>query len=614
MKKYSYTTVKLVLVLLLSAPIASALTVEEVLSAMPPDNAASASLLFDKAFEEGPALIKALCARITPSADGVEAEAKFALYGLAKHAGRPGSTAQRTLMARILEEAVRQADSGEVKSFFLSILNFCADDASVAALAAWICDGEIALDVIRAIESIGGDAALTALSLADCPEMQEAIAQATARLQGQAPYTAEAAGLSDDVLRLVLNPDACENKTESAERCRELLVDQTLSSSARCMVLRALVTLIGKEALPELIAAQTSPDRHYQGCARELVRFLPGEDVSQAWTFRLSELDNAQRAAVISLLGERSDASARNAVFAALRDGQPDQRIAACEAVSASYGASAVSPLLDAFETAETDAELQAVKGALLRVPNLEEHVLALASADELASESFSDTRKIICLDIIAERNARNFKNFVLACLEDADGKVQRSAFSALAVVGNEEDLTMLFDRLQHEQRDAEAEAASASLVSLADRLGVKEQSIARAAELLGQSDRGTALRLIRTLAAFGTAEALAPVKDSVSAALASGDVDAKWARNGLEVLAVWPLDDARNTLLDLWKGQESEDLRKTALKCYITSVQRTLTDKSDQIKALREAKEFTADDSEKRSLDDAASKIRGKK
>jgi len=103
-------------------------------------------------------------------------------------------------------------------------------------------------------------------------------------------------------------------------------------------------------------------------------------------------------------------------------------------------------------------------------------------------------------------------------------------------------------------------------------------------------------------------------VKDSISAALASGDVDAKWARNGLEVLAVWPLDDARNTLLDLWKGQESEDLRKTALKCYITSVQRTLTDKSDQIKALREAKEFTADDSEKRSLDDAASKIRGKK
>ena len=74
MKKYSYTTVKLVLVLLLSAPIASALTVEEVLSAMPPDNAASASLLFDKAFEEGPALIKALCARITPSADGVDAE------------------------------------------------------------------------------------------------------------------------------------------------------------------------------------------------------------------------------------------------------------------------------------------------------------------------------------------------------------------------------------------------------------------------------------------------------------------------------------------------------------------------------------------------------------
>ncbi|NLN92156.1 MAG: HEAT repeat domain-containing protein [Candidatus Hydrogenedens sp.] len=593
---------------------AQALTVEELLLAMPPENAASGALLFEKAFEEGPELIRALCKRITPSAEGVDAEAKFALYGLAKHGGRPDNKGQAPLMARILEEAIRASDSAEVRSFFMSILRFCADDASIAVLAGLICDEESSLDVIQTIENIGGEAALTVLSLADCPQAAEAIAQAKARLRNQAPYTSEETGLSESMLQLVLNPEGCTDKAAAAGQCREALANMELPRPTRCIVLRALVELIGKEALPELLDAQNSTDSVYQGWGRELARALPGEDVSQAWIFRLDEYDAFLKGAVIALLGERNDPSAQMAVLNALGDRDAEIRQAACMAISAAFGEQAVAPLLDAFERAESDAELQAIKGALLRLPELEATVLGLMTPDALLYESLTAEQTIASLDIIAERKATQFQEFVLDKIEAEDAKIRRSAFQALAVIGDEADLDQLLASVLKEKRDGEAEVAAAALVSLARDLEKGDETIEKLAERLDTAEEDPALRLIRALASFGDAQAVAPVKAAVEKRIAAESANAKWLRNAFETLAVWPQAEAREALLDLWKNTEADEHRKTALKCYITSVERSISDKKAQIEAFTAAKEFAANDKETKSLDDAASKIKGKK
>lgn len=599
---------------LMAMPQGQALTLEELLSAMPPDDAASGALLFEKTFEEGPELIRALCNRITPSAEGVDGEAKFALFGLAKHAGRPDNGGQASLLARILEEVIRKNDSAEVKSFFMYILRFCADDASIAVLAGMICDEESSLDVIQTIENIGGENALTVLCLADCPAAAGAIAEAKARLQNQAPYTTEETGLSECMLQLVLMPEDCTDKAAAADECREALANTELSVATRCLVLRALVQLIGKEALPELIDAQNSSDAIYQGFGRELSRALPGEDVSQAWIFRLKEYDSFLKGAVITLLGERNDPSAQKAVLTALSDEDEEIRQVACRAITASFGEKAVAPLLDAFEEAVTGAELQAIKEALLRLPELEATILTLVSPDDLLYESLTTEQNIACLEIIAERAATRFQDFVLDKTDDEDAKVRRSAYEALAVVGEESQVDQLLDSVLSEKRDGEAEAAAAAMVSLARRLEKGGETIDATATRLDSAEDDQALRLIRALASFGDGQAVAPVKASVEKRIADNSANAKWLRSTLETLAVWQQDEAREALFDLWKNAEEDEYRKNALRCYITSVERSLTDKKAQLDALRAAKEFVTSDKETKSLNDADKKIRDKK
>jgi HEAT repeat protein len=481
-------------------------------------------------------------------------------------------------------------------------------------LASLICDEESGLDAIQTIEAIGGDAAITVLILADCPPAADAIAEAVARLRNEAPYTAEETGLSEELLQLVLKPESCTDKAAAVAQCREALAGEELPRPSRCMVLRALVQLAGKEALPELIAAQSNTDPVYQGCGRELARSLSGEDVSQAWIFRLEEFDALSRAAVFALLGERGDASAQDAVLKALSDASPEIRLAACRAIDATFGDKALPPLLDAFDQSEETAELQALKEALLRLPKLEEAVLNLMTPDALLDDSMSADKKSICLDIITERAATQFRDFVIDNLEDSDAKVRRSAYSALAVIGDETNIDQFFNSIVNEKRDAEAEAAAAALVSLAKRLDQQDATINQAATLLEKAEDGVALRLIRMLSTFNSANAVAPAKAMLDKRVNDEGTDSKWLRNALEILAVWQQEDARLALLDLWKNTEAADRRKTALKCYTTSVERSLSDQDAQIQALRDAKEFASDDREKRSLDDAEKKLRGKK
>lgn len=591
---------------------ASALSLEETLAAMPPENGAAADALFTQVLNEPDTLLFALCERIYPPDQAPDAQAQFALYGVAKHVVRPGMEAQRMRVARVFEIALDRAAHPDVRRFFMAQLRVCGDDTSLRVLERYVCDPDLFDDAIQSVAAIGGFEAVSPLFMLSCPGapgMDASVKNALLRMSGLPGYTPEESGLSPELLAAMAAPDAVEDRARIASLCRDALTKEGIKPQYKTMALQALVRAAGADSLPELLQAAQSSEPAIWGTALFLTAELAGDIISQAWVSKLPELSETVRPQVIAMLGRRNDPVAREAVLAALADTRAEMRMAACQSVSRTHGADVTGPLMDALKRAESAKEIEAVKGALLRVPGLPEAATAKLQSDPAYADGLDAAQKSACLEIIAERQADGFRDITVAGLEDEDARVRRTACATLAAIGVESDFDLFYQRLLAEERDAEADAARNAIAALAKRLQVGDAAAELAGGKLAGATGDSRARLVKTLGALGSAKALEIVRAAADQALFGTAPDADFALLLLDTLGVWQTPEGGAVLEDLWQRLQDPSLRQATLKNYIVAVQRTVSDAARQRDALTAIRDRCIDDAERQTVAEAISK-----
>lgn len=594
---------------------ASALSLEETLQAMPPENAAAADAIFTRLLNEPDALVSALCDRIGPPDQVPDAQARFALYGLAKHVVVPGREALRGRVARLYEAALDKATNPDVRRFFMAQLRVCGDDATIRTLEKYVCDPVLCDDAVQSIVAVGGLKAVASLFMLNCPDApgkDASVQNALMRFNSLPDFTAEETGLAPELLLAMANPAAIEDAARIATLCRTALNRDELKPWHKTMALQMLVNVEGEKAAPDLLRAAESPEPALWGAALFLADRLPGEEQSRIWVEKLPALNETVRPRALAMLGGRDDAAALQAVRDAFADSLLEMRLAAYEAVTRRSGAEMTGPLLDALQRADSEQEIQAIKGALLRVPDLEQNTVRALDSRPGYEMGLDPAGKTACLEIIAERRMEqsSFIDAVRFFLADEDGRVRRAACAALGATGASADIDLLYQRLLGEEREAESDAARDALVALAKRLDTEEGMADSAAGKLTGAAGDSRMRLVKLLAAMGTPKALEITRATTEQALSAQPADAAYAAQLLDALGRWMAPEAGELLLGFWQRTQDEALRLNALKNYIVSIQRNWSDAAKQRELLMPLGEQCRTDDERKAVNDAVTRV----
>lgn len=592
---------------------ASALTLDEVRAAMPPESGPAADALFNQLLAEEDGLIFALCNLITPPDGTPDAQAEYALFGLAKHVVGPGRETQRTRVTRILEVALGRVKHPDVQRFFMAQLRICGDATTVRVLEPYVCDPVVYDDAVRTIAAIGGLEGLASLLLLDCPDApkkNDSIQNAILGLNTQPYYDPNTTGLSAELLSAMALPDTIEDKNRIAALCREALQKEDLEPRYGVMALQTLARLAGPDALPDLLQAVNSPHRTYWGVALTLAEHLPGEEVSRAWVQRLPELNEAVRPLVIAMLGKRKDSAAREAVRDAFKSPASEVRLAAYESITRHSDPALVGPLMDAMAQADSDAEIQAIKSAFLRLPELEAAMQKTMVNRPADAGAYTAAEKVAYLEMLRERQAASFRDVAVALINDPDDGVRQAAYAALAAVGEAEHLPVLYQHQLEESSEAAADAARGAIAALAKRLKGEDEAVAQAATRLADASGQDAVRLLKTLGTLGTPAALKAVQGAADTRLFVDVPDADLASALFETLSAWQNADGGAALQALWQRLENEALRLAALKQYIAHVRRTGGEPEQQSKQLSELEGLCKTDAERQEVTNVISRL----
>jgi HEAT repeat protein len=593
-----------------------------VLAKMPAENTADTAQCAAQIIKQGPAAIKDICGLLVAPGKGDDAKAQFALSAVANAVMKPGAEPERKMVSLAFGDALTAAVDKDIKAFLISQLELVAKDEAIGALSGYLADDRLCDPATRALVTIDSPAAVEAL-LKALPAAQGANRVALIQALGEVRCKAAAASIaplakSDDrntrgaalsalanigdpaasaVLKQAASGTAsaieraeatadylllAQRLAEAGKRkpcediCRKLLASRTAPEEAHvpCAALSMLVTLKGKKALPDLLAAMDSPNREFRAAALQLSSAVPGKTATKKWLTKMEKTSPEVQREIIGMLGGRGDTTALPAALAALKCGNEDLRMTAVDAAAKLGGSDAVPALVAAMQSAiKTDAnqetrpddekrDVKAIKEALLLLPTD-----AVVQDAAKAVPGSTAPVQIALIQILAERRATAQLDLVMAQTQSPSAGVRVAAKEALASLASERDLPKLVAFVRDAPSEAEEAAARKALLAVAKKIADPE---ARATAVLAELAKNSAdakLRLLGTLPALGGKKALEAVVAETK------NADAKLKDGAIRALSEWPDAAAAPELLRVMRECPDETLHVLALRGYVRLV-----------------------------------------
>ena len=608
-------------------------TAADLVAGMPAQNAAEFETFGAGFVQLGAAGIQEVCNMLVAPGSGDDANARFALSGLAKYVSRPGAEAERTMVAGALIEALATAAEPEVKAFLVRQLQVAGKDESVAPLSGYLADDLLCEPATQALLAIGTPEATTALATA-LPSAQgknrATIVKALGELRCVAAVgeiaksaTAEDTDTRHTALWALANigdpasGEILSKATETAspyERakalswrllyarrlseagknaeceavCRQLL--EAPEANVQSAALHTLVAIKGEAALDDLLAAMDSASKDVRGAALRFAPAIPGEGATAKWVEKMAGASPEVRLEIMTMLGQRGDTSALPALLAALKADDKAVRLTAIDAATRLDGQAATSALLAGLVTAVEEDEVKATKEALLRVGG-DQVVPAVADA----VTGVPVLSRVALVEVLAARRAEAHIEVVFARTKDEDPSVRVAATKALGDLANEAHLPRLVDLVLAAQSDAERSAAQNVVVSVAKQVAAPEQRAESVLAALANATGAQRAYLLPILPGVGGKRAL----DVVAADTQSADAAVKDA--AVRALADWPDASAAEALIAVAKGDEDLKHQVLALQGYVRLTGAGSFSAEDKLRMLADAMAVAKRTEEKR-------------
>ncbi|NIA12684.1 MAG: DUF1080 domain-containing protein [Nitrospiraceae bacterium] len=538
------------------------------------------------------AIVKTCGMLVAPGA-GDDLNARFALSGLAKYVGDKGREAERRVVAAALLDGLKAASDDEVKAFLIRQLQLAGREEAVTPLSAYLADDRLCGPATQALLAIGTPAAsdalaaalpgatgarrvtlITALGVLQNDSVASQIlkdAKSGDRdLRWAALYALanmgvdEAEGLLDEVAASGTRYEVAKAtsysllyKRRAAETGKADLLDSE-EESFRCAALTSLVEAKGKRALDDLLDALDSDSRQVRARALELAAVAPGKRATKKWVKKMETAGPQAKMEIMAMLGQRGNKAALSALLEAVNDESPAVRLVAIGAATRLGGPKAVTTLLTRLEFATEDAEVQAVKAALLRVPGKEAMAAIARALPKVSPEG-----RVVLLEVLAARRATKQLNAVLAQTTDEEKAVRIAAVKALVNVGGTDELPRLVSLLLDAESKSEAKACVSTYVALAAGIEDAQARDDLLVEALANAPADKKGRVLGALSRVGGADALAATLDQVK------NADAEIRDAAIRALANWPDAAAAAALLELARNTDELKYQVLALRGY---------------------------------------------
>jgi len=580
----------------------------ELLDKMHKVNSVEGQPILAEILQLGPGALKEVCGMVLPPGKGNDANAHYALHGLALYVVRPGAEAERKLYADAIIAALAAATDREVKAFFIRQLQLAGRDEAVPPLAKLLASPDLYEPATQALTRIATPAAVEAMAkalpdakggtrvtlikalgqlrakgiapsiLADAasndPALRRAALYALANIAdpGAAPLLAKAADVPSPYERskatafyLLFARRLAESgdKVNCARICRELIKTRTAPRERNVVTsaLTELVAAVGQDALDDLMAATASPDLQLRAAALRLAETIPGEAMTARWVERLQAADPRAKADILGVLARRGDKAALPAVMAALKSGDKAVRLAAIPAAARLGGQEALSALLAALAGGDAD-EARAVKDALMRLGGAD--LMAAAAA---ALPNVPPASRVVLIETLAAGRAKAHVDAIFAAAKDADPAVRLAALKALGELADETALPRLVALLLAIEDGRERGAAQRAIVAAAQRIADPEARADALLAALGSAKGAQRATLLGVLARVGGKKAL----QAVVADTRSGEAEVQEA--AIRALADWPDAAAAPELLAISQGSQKLVHQVLALRGFVRVV-----------------------------------------
>lgn len=213
------------------------------------------------------------------------------------------------------------------------------------------------------------------------------------------------------------------SKQNRVNICRKLMKDSPNDTFVQAAGLKQLVTMIGKDALDDIVLAAGSPNRRLRGIATKLAADLPAEHVKDTCTRQLAAANGRKLVGIMALLGRCGDEETIVAIRKHARSRDRAVRLAAIETLSALGSKKVLRSLGEYLAACEDDAERAVIERNA----------------------------------VVACHSVRGFKKgagLVVAALPKAAGPVRNSMLRVLGRVGGDEVLAALAAIADDEDRE----------------------------------------------------------------------------------------------------------------------------------------------------------------
>jgi HEAT repeat protein len=308
-----------------------------------------------------------------------------------------------------------------------------------------------------------------------------------------------------------------------------------------------------------VIDALKSNDPQMQSGAIAIVRDIPGPEITKALVQELPKLPPARQVELLSVLGDRGDATALSAVIEAGKSQEESVRVAALRALG-QLGTATEIPLLAERAAATRGLEQKAAREGLYRLRGAEIDAAILKSLS-----AANPAVKAELIDAIGERNIAGAVETLLAAGKDENRRVRLESFRVLRIVAKPQDLPTLVNLLLETDNEADRGEAEKMVAAVAHKIEDRtRQSAAVQAVLPNVKDAPDRASLLRVLGRIGDPGSLPTLR----AALASREPQVQDA--AIRALSNWPTTEPVSDLLKVAQTSTNQVHRVVALRGFV--------------------------------------------
>ncbi|MBM2844763.1 MAG: hypothetical protein HW407_75 [Bacteroidetes bacterium] len=584
-------------------------TLDQLLARMPARDTVEARWMFSSILHMGQRAVQEVCQKLEAGGTDRNAQAEFALQGLATYVIRQGGEADRLVFVSGVKKALDAQLPVQHTAFLLARLQVAGKGESIESISRFLANEQLCGPAAQAMMAIreGAEAPMLAALPGAGSNCRITLMKSLGELRSRAAVEAllKEAGLNDPAIRPTAlfalanigDIRAEEMLTRAAESvqttekneftgnlllfarrqleagksakaldlCRSLLVQRASKTENhfRAAALELSAQIKGPDILDDLLQAMADSSKEFRVAALRLALRIPGESVTGKWVAMAGSARHMVRSEIFDMLGQRGDQSAYSVLTESINDDSGLVRRSAIEAAFQLKGVESLRSILNVLQVRKDSADLATVKKVLEQLPPTQ----VIPPVIE-ALPRFTPQAVAMLTELLRKYGSLVPLEPILSLTKKESSSIRLAALKASGAIATEIDQERLLSAMLGLKEESERSAAQKSLVTLCSRIVDPEKRADKVLDFYQSASPENRLILLRTLGRIGGTKALSVVMESIR----SKDADVRDA--AIRALADWPTIQAYDSLLVIARSKEKLNLRVLALRGCVRVVE----------------------------------------